>query len=130
MHEYCLFYSKKYFELETNQLPDIEKSFKYKDEFGGYNIHPLYNSNVAFTPENRPNLYYPFYINPEKIIENDFFEISLNKSEELIEIFPPKSVKDNIQFVWRWGKPKSDENLNVEILGYKTSDGEYRIVQK
>ena len=130
MHEFCLFYAKKYFELSTNQLPDVEKSFKYEDEFGGYNIHPLYNSNVAFTPENRPNLYYPFYINPNKIIDIDFFEISLEKSDELIEIFPPKSVKDNVQFVWRWGKPKSSKNLNNEILGYKTSDGGFRIVQK
>lgn len=130
MHEFCLFYAKKYFDLSTNQLPDVEKSFKYEDEFGGYNIHPLYNSNVAFTPDNRPNLYYPFYINPNKIIDSDFFEISLEKRDELIEIFPPKSVKDSVQFVWRWGKPKSSQNLNNEILGYKTSDGGFRIVQK
>ncbi|RTY93589.1 site-specific DNA-methyltransferase [Flavobacterium sp. GSN2] len=130
MHEFCLFYAKKYFELSTNQLPDVEKSFKYVDEFGGYNIHPLYNSNVGFTPENRPNLYYPFYINPTKMVEAIFFEISLEKSDGLIEIFPPKSVKDNVQFVWRWGRPKSNENLNAEILGYKANNGEYRIVQK
>ncbi len=130
MHEFCLFYAKNQLSLETNHLPDTEKTFKYKDEKGGYNIHPLYNSNVAFTPENRPNLYYPFYLNPSKIIEKDFFEISLKKKEGLIEIYPPKSVKDSVQFVWRWGKPKSDENLNKEIIGYKTSDGEYRIVQK
>ncbi len=48
----------------------------------------------------------------------------------MVEIYPPKSVKDNVQFVWRWGKPKSKENLNIEIVGYKTGDGEYRIVQK
>ncbi len=130
MHEYCLFYAKKYLTLTTNQLPDVEKTFKYKDNIGGYNIHPLYNSNVAFTPDNRPNLYYPFYLNSNKKIENDFYEISIDKMEDSVEIFPPKSVKDNVQFVWRWGKPKSRENLNKEILGYKTSDGEYRIIQK
>ena len=130
MHEYCLFYAKKYLSLTTNQLPDVEKTFKYKDDIGGYNIHPLYNSNVAFTPDNRPNLYYPFYLNPNKKIENDFYEISLDKTDNSIEIFPPKSIKDNVQFVWRWGKPKSIENINKEILGYRTSDGEYRIIQK
>ena len=130
MHEYCLFYAKQYSSLYTKQLPDIEKTFKYKDNSGGYNIHPLYNSNVAFTSENRPNLYYPFYVNSNAVIEKDFFEISLEKKEGSIEIFPPKSVKDNVQFVWRWGKPKSSENLNSEILGYKTKDGEFRIVQK
>ena len=130
MHEFCLFYAKRQSLLVTNQLPDIEKSFKYKDDVGGYNIHPLYNSNVAFTPENRPNLYYPFYLDQSKKTEDGFFEISLEKKEGLVEIYPPKSVKDNVQFVWRWGKPKSQENLNVEIIGYQTGEGEYRIVQK
>jgi len=130
MHEFCLFYAKSSLKLTTNQLPDIEKTFKYQDKIGGYNIHPLYNSNVAFTPENRPNLYYPFYLNPNKKNESDFFEIGLEPSHGLIEIYPPKSVKDNVQFVWRWGKPKSLENLNIEIIGYQTGDGEYRIVQK
>lgn len=130
MHEYCLFYAKQYSSLYTNQLQDVEKTFRYKDKIGGFNIHPLYNSNVAFTPDNRPNLYYPFYVNPNKTIETDFFEISLEKKDGLIEVFPPKSVKDDVQFVWRWGKPKSIDNLNIEILGYKTSDGEFRIVQK
>jgi adenine-specific DNA-methyltransferase len=130
MHEFCLFYAKRQSLLFTNQLPDIEKSFKYKDDVGGYNIHPLYNSNVAFTPENRPNLYYPFYLDQSKKTEDGFFEISLEKKEGLVEIYPPKSVKDNVQFVWRWGKPKSLENLNIEIIGYQTGEGEYRIVQK
>lgn len=34
-----------------------------------------------------------------------------------------------MQFVWRWSKDKASENLNDEILGYKTDD-EYRIVRK
>ena len=61
MHDYCLFYAKDIFKLETNLLEDENKTFKYSDDVGAFNIHPLYNSNVAFTPKNRPNLYYPFY---------------------------------------------------------------------
>src|SRR5690606_5093326 len=121
MHEYCLFYAKRALSLTTNLLPDTEKSFKYADAIGGYNIHPLYNSNVAFTPENRPNLFYPFYINPIDQDKEGFYQIALeNCNEEWIEVFPPKSVKDNIQFVWRWGRDKSKENINKEIIGYKT----------
>lgn len=40
------------------------------------------------------------------------------------------SVKGDAQFVWRWGKIKSEGELNKEIVGYKTEDGEFRIVQK
>ena len=129
MHEFAVFYAKSSENTETNLLPDETKKFKYKDDRGSFNIHPLYNSNVAFTDKNRPNLYYPFYVNPKKNQENDFFEIGLDFKEHWIEIYPPRSVKDNVQFVWRWGKPKSAENLNKEIIGHKVGD-EFRIVQK
>ena len=133
MHEYCIFYANKLNKTETNLLEDKNKRFTFKDEKGGFNVHPLYNSNVAFTPENRENLYYPFYLNPEKQLSElgeEFYEISLTKNENHIEIYPPKSVKDGVQFVWRWGKPKSLGELNKEIVGYLTEDEEYRIVQK
>ena len=133
MHEYCIFYANKLSKTETNLLEDKNKRFTFKDEKGGFNVHPLYNSNVAFTPENRENLYYPFYLNPEKQLSElgeEFYEISLTKNENHIEIYPPKSVKDGVQFVWRWGQPKSLGELNKEIVGYLTEDEEYRIVQK
>ncbi|WP_139423895.1 site-specific DNA-methyltransferase [Chryseobacterium mulctrae] len=130
MHEYCLFYGKNSTLTETYHLEDKDKKFKYSDDIGDYNIHPLYNSNVAFTNINRPNLYYPFYLNLDNNIEEDFYEISLKPFKNSVEIFPPKSVKDNIQFVWRWGKDKSASEMNVNIIGYKISDDEYRIVQK
>lgn len=130
MHEFVLFYSKDSFNCYTNQLPEIDKEFKYFDEKGGYNIHPLYNSNESFHSANRPNLYYPFYLYPDKKINDKFFEIGLIKSDNSVEIYPPKSVKNSVQFVWRWGKEKATANLNKEIIGYKTDDGEFRIVQK
>ncbi len=130
-HEYCVFYSKNKDLTQTFHLPDNEKTFKYQDHLGEYNIHPLYNSNENFHKENRPNLYYPFYLNLKgKLFENDFYEIGLEKTEDSIEIYPPKSLKNGVQFVWRWGKEKSKENLNQEIVGYKVSENEYRIVQK
>jgi adenine-specific DNA-methyltransferase len=134
MHEFCIFYAKDYTKLTTNLIEDKEKVFKYKDNVSGFNIHPLYNSNVAFTNKNRPNLYYPFYLNKNKPITEfggeNFYEISLTPSKNSIEIYPPMSVKGDAQFVWRWGREKSSGELNKEILGYSMGDGEYRIVQK
>lgn len=130
MHEYAVFYAKNITFTKTYLLDCEEKNFKFKDKNGGFNIHPLYNSNEAFTPLNRPNLYYPFYIG-QKIKDNinTFFEISLENNNNT-PIFPPKSEKNNIQFVWRWGKEKAQKNLNQEIVGYKNSNNEFRIVQK
>ena len=130
MHDYILMYAKNFANAKTYQIPEIEKSYKYNDALGGYNIHPLYNSNTAFHINNRPNLYYPFYIYPSKKIDNDFFSIGLKKEAGAIEIYPPLSQKEQVQFVWRWGKEKSEKELNKEIIGYATRDGEYRIVQK
>ena len=129
-HEFCLFYSKLVEKTETNLLPNVTKKFNFSDSIGGFNIHPLYNSNESFHKENRPNLYYPFYLKKDSRDENGFYEISLEKTHDSIEIYPPKSQKNRIQFVWRWGKDKSKLNLNKEIIGYKTIDGKYRIVQK
>jgi adenine-specific DNA-methyltransferase len=133
MHEYCLFYAKNMSFTETYLVEDKEKTFRYKDSTGEFNVHPLYNSNEAFSNDNRPNLFYPFYLLPTKKIEeigDNFYEISLEKTNDAIEIYPPLSQKNKVQFVWRWGKEKAQDELNKEIVGYKTEDGEYRIVQK
>lgn len=130
MHEYAFLYAKEISMTITNHIPDEDKKFKYNDEKGEFNIYPLYNGNVAFNPTTRPNLYYPFYLNPNKVLINDFYEISLEFQDTWIEVFPVVSQKDNIQRVWRWGKIKAQNGLNDEIVGYKTDSGEYRIVQK
>lgn len=131
MHEYTLMYSKNYAYVKTNQLVEEGKQFDFQDEQGGFIIYPLYNGNVAFNPQTRPNLYYPFYLNPNKTLDNGFFEIGLEPKEGWVEVWPVVSKKDGIQRVWRWGKEeKARANLNKEIVGYKSREGEYRIVQK
>jgi len=130
MHEYVLMYSKNILSSSTYQLPDKGKVFKYNDVKGGFNIYPLYNGNVAFNPDTRPNLYYPFYLNPNNEIEPGFYEISLERQDGWIEVFPVISKKDGIRRVWRWGKDKAKSGLNDEIIGYISEANEYRVVQK
>jgi adenine-specific DNA-methyltransferase len=130
MHEYCLFYAKNSLTTETNMLPEEDKQFKYTDNKGGYNIHPLYNSNEAFHRGNRPNLYYPFYVYKNEKLGQGFYKIGFEKKENSIEVYPPKSLKNQVQFVWRWGKEKALKNMNDEIIGYEVQPNEFRIVQK
>ena len=141
MHEYVHGYCKNIETAETNELEVKDKTFRFNDGKGGFNVHPLYNSNEAFTPKNRPNLFFPIYLYPsEKLTDSVlntsqdnavcFFRIGFEKRPDAIEVFPPKSEKNGVQFVWRWGKPKCSENFGVEIVGYKTDQNEYRIVQK
>ena len=129
-NDYALFYGKDSTKTITNQIEEEDKQFKFTDEKGGYNLYPLYNGNAAFNDKTRPNLVYPFYLNPNNNYKEDFYEISVDKTDGWIEIFPVIGQKDNIQRVWRWGKPKAKENINDEIVGFKNREGEFRIVQK
>ena len=131
MHEYAVMYSKNSLQVKCYQLKEENKKFDYKDELGEFIIYPLYIGNVAFNPQTRPNLFYPFYLNPNHKLDNDFYEIGLEPKEGWVEVWPVISQKDGIQRVWRWGKEeKARKNLNKEIVGYKNREGEYRIVQK
>lgn len=129
-NDYALFYARNVLYTKTNQLIEENKEFSYQDERGGYNLYPLYNGNAAFNDRTRPNLVYPFYLNPSNNYDGSFFEIGLEKKNGWIEILPVIGQKDGIQRVWRWGKLKASENLNSEIVGFKNSQGEFRIVQK
>ena len=129
-HEYLLIYAKDYSCYELNLIEEEDKQFQYNDDLGGFNLMELRNRNVKFNIENRPNLFYPFYINPNKKDNNGLYEISLEKSKEFnIEVLP--AISQGIQTVWRWGKEeKARNNLNIEIFGKENKNGGYMIVQK
>lgn len=126
-HDYILVYSKSIGQL--NLIDDPDKVFQYYDEIGGFNLMELRNRNVKFNSDNRPNLCYPFYVNPDNPDANNLLEISLEPKEGFVEVYPAKS--NGIQTVWRWGKEeKSRPNLNIQIFGKANRNGGYMIVQK
>jgi adenine-specific DNA-methyltransferase len=128
-HEYLLIFSKDIDSYEINLIEEEDKKFQYEDDQGGFNLMELRNRNIKFNNKNRPNLFYPFYVNPNNIDENGLLEISLEKKDGFVEVLPAKS--QGIQTVWRWGKEeKSRQNLNKEIFGKVNQNGGYMIVQK
>ena len=127
-HDYLLIYSKS-INGAINLIEEKDKEFQYYDELGGFNLMELRNRNVKFNDKNRPNLFYPFYVNPSKKDNNGLLEIALESVPGFIEVLPAKS--NGIQTVWRWGKEeKARKNLNVEIFGKANQNGGYMIVQK
>jgi adenine-specific DNA-methyltransferase len=128
MHDFLLVYTKSAI-AEINSLNEPNKEFPYSDLRGGFEIRELRNRNIAFHIGNRPNLYYPFYVNTEKQDENGFFEISLEKKSGWVAVYPKES--QGYKTVWRWGKDKSAENLNTEIVGKQMESGvDFQIVEK
>lgn len=109
-HEYLLVYGKS----EETKLKEISKDieFKMKDEDGGYELRDLRNRNPKFHSGNRPNLFYPFYINENIEDEYGCCSVSLeNRDGYSIEIKPYNS--QGKESVWRWGKIKAKENINL-----------------
>lgn len=128
-HEYLLIYCNDSMEVELNSIYDPDKKFKYSDSLGGFDLMELRNRNIKFNIGNRPNLCYPFYLNPNEKDKNGLLKISLEQSNEYpIEVMPAKS--QNVQTVWRWGKEKALANLNIEIFGKENQNGGYMIVEK
>ena len=127
MHDYILVYRKSE-SAELNLIEDKENEFKLFDDLGGFELRELRNRNIKFNKENRPNLYYPFFVDPNTEDKNGLHPISLDSMDGWIELWPLESQGINV--VWRWGKEKSQKNLNVNIMAKPMRNGSYMIVEK
>lgn len=129
MHEFIHVYAKSHSHYEIYKLIDLDKKFPFEDEISAYETRELRNRNTAFHIGNRPNLCYPFYVNPNNELDNGFLELSLEPKEGYIEVYP--TISQGIQTVWRWGKEKSERNLNINIAGKAMREpGRYMIIEK
>lgn len=132
-NEYLICFSKTDL-LELNEIAK-EVKFKFADSEGGYETRELRNRNPKFHSGNRPNLFYPFYVNPDILDENGYCNVSLEKSELFtIKVSPFNS--EGKESVWRWGKIKAKDNIvfsnfdKTQILAKQKSDGNWNIYEK
>lgn len=132
-HEYLICFSKSEFS-NINELPTEVGEYPYEDDLGKYSIRELRNRNPKFGRFNRPNLFFPIYINPKNPDNNGFCPISLKKDDDfVIEVLPLNSQKE--ESCWRWGTKKVDENITHEndmdsIFGKPKQDGSWGIYDK
>jgi adenine-specific DNA-methyltransferase len=126
-HEYLLCHSKNE-NQELFLIFDKDKKFKYKDDLGEFDDRELRNRNIKFNNFNRPNLHYPFYVNEQLLDSNGFHEVSLDYHNDWVEVFPLES--QGVKTVWRWGKEKVLENLNINVKGKRKQDGTFMIIEK
>lgn len=127
MHDYILVY-KKSSNVTLNLIEDKENKFKMFDNISGFELRELRNRNIKFNKENRPNLYYPFFIDPNTKDNNGLHPISLKSVPGWIELWPLESQGINV--VWRWGKEKAQKNININIMAKPMKNGSYMIVEK
>jgi len=134
-HEYLLCYFKGD-ETELNLLPKNDVSnFKYEDKNGKYELRELRNRNPKFNRQNRPNLFYALYVNPDIKDEYNCCAVSLEENNKYsIIVYPLNSVgKDSC---WRWGRLLVSKNIekdspyNSNIVARQKRDGGWNIYEK
>ncbi len=127
VHENLIVYGKSKSTL-LNDLPKANLKLNFEDIHGKYQLRELRNRNPKFHKGNRPNLYFPIYINPDKHDKYGFCDISLMKdSKYIIETYPLNSKGKSS--VWRWGKDKI-QNEKFNLSAKQKKDGNWNINEK
>lgn len=101
VHEYLVCYAKNKNNAVINGMPLTEEQkaeYGEKDERGNYRLLGLRQRGVASLREDRPEMFFPIYVNPNTL------EISLENHEGWDVVIPKKS--DGREGRWMWGKTK------------------------
>ncbi|CAB0865868.1 site-specific DNA-methyltransferase [Corynebacterium diphtheriae] len=132
-HESVLVYGKR----DDVEIGEISKDtvFRFRDHRGGFELRELRNRNPRFHRGNRPNLFYPFYVNPNSLTDDGYCAVSLERSDQFsVEVFPRNS--EGRDSCWRWGQTKTLQNLvpgNAEesqVVARQKRDGGWNIYEK
>lgn len=102
VHEYILMYAKNESEIEVGGLSKSEENlseFCLSDSKGKYRLLGLRKRGGAWRKEDRPNMFYPIYVNPED------GSVSLEQTEKYSICVIPKRPTGELSR-WCWGIPK------------------------
>ena len=113
--------SQDYSEHGLDLGADVLKDYKESDKDGRYRLLELRKRGGPDTRKDRPNMYYPFFVNPTT------GEVSLEQSDYYsCEALPIKS--NGVDGRWRWGKDTASKNISY-LCGRKVGN-KYNIYEK
>lgn len=129
-HEYLLCFQKS--DMATlHEIGTGGENLEKSDEFGAFSPRELRNRNPKFGRFNRPNLFYPIYINPQAANDRGEHTVSATPVPGYVETVPLNSQGD--ESCWRWGQPKLEEASCTGtqiIFAAQTRNGDWRIFEK
>jgi adenine-specific DNA-methyltransferase len=124
-HEYIAVYAKNPESNAVSQIPKSEKAkaaYNGSDEKGDYRLLELRNRNPVFNRQNRPNLFYPIYVDPNtnnvSLVKDDIFTV---------EVLPVNSRGED--GCWTWGTTKVKRHIDL-LVGKLVNTGAWRIYRK
>lgn len=114
VHEYVLVYSKSTKELQIGgfEKTNIEKEYPHIYRDGRrYRLLGLRQRGGEWRREQRPNMFFPLYINPKT------GRVSLKKEANFnVEVLPKRPSGEEGR--WTWNKKNTEENLSL-LVGKK-----------
>ena len=100
-HDYLLVYTRAELAADLSvELTDdqVKQMYDEVDKDGRFRYLELRNTHRSFGRFNRPNLYYPLYVNPKSSA------VSLERGDGSVEVLP--DWDDTFQGCWGWGREK------------------------
>ena len=124
-HEYLLVYTKStvptgWFSVKKDDAK-IDKEYKLSDENGKYRLLELRNTHREFGKMNRPNLWYPIYVNPED------GSVSLESDEIHTQVIYP-IWSDGFEGCWTWGANLAKKDIH--LLCAQKKSGAWKVYRK
>ena len=127
VHDYLICYAKYISETQMSGAPLTEeqkKEFKYKEANGeSYRLLGLRQRGSASKREDRPDMFFPIYVNEETQ------EMSLTDyGSGWVPVYPRKS--DGTDGRWMWGSEKVTSEIHLLVPKLINRRGEYDIFVK
>ena len=122
--EYLMVYQKtdllklKGFKAEKH----ITKRYNKEDENGLWREIDLRKTGDNDRRIDRPNMFYPFFY--DELLQ----ELSLNKTDNSIQIFPMKNIDE--EGCWRWSKDTAKENFSKLYARYMPNKKQWSVFEK
>ena len=125
VHEYLLIYAKNSGSAKIKGVPLNESQiseYRYDDSYGKYRLLGLRQRGVASLREDRPEMFFPIYVNPINL------EISLEEKEGWEKVLPKKS--DGREGRWMWGRSRCINEKNRLVAKLISRRNEFDIFVK
>lgn len=125
VHEYLLCYCKNKDKAFINGMPlneEQKSEYSFSDDKGYYRLLGLRQRGVASLREDRPDMFFPIFVNPETK------EVSLEEREGWEMVIPKKS--DGREGRWMWGKKKCTDDIMRLVPKLISKRNEYDIFVK
>ncbi len=122
-HDYLLVYSRAVPDQElglTKSNEEVSKQYTESDTRGAFRLLELRNTHRQFGKHNRPNLCYPFWVNPSD------GSIALIETNGWVKVEPVWN--DGFEGCWTWGTTKAKAELHLLVA--RNIEGNWKIFRK